>query len=136
MLKPTLLLLFALTVLESGCIMGHIVVPNTEACSVAGVFSAGGFCAETISGKTRDLTMNEYLDFLEAQPERPDPFNEGKTLPARAGAICQSTSDWNEQKTALEVACRILGKNCTYELEQTIKNMQLLSDNPKRMMLK
>lgn len=126
------LILFVSTAL-SGCVTGSIIIPNTTACTVAGVFSAGGFCAETLTNKVRDLSMNEYLDFLEAQSERPDPDHEGQILPARAGAICQSTDDWNAQKTALEMACRVLGKHCTYELRQTIQVMQLMSENAKRL---
>lgn len=36
-------------------------------------------------------------------------------LVARAGAIMQSTDDYSKNKTALEEACRELGKACTYE---------------------
>lgn len=116
----------------SGCRAGHVVVPNTEACTAAGVIAAGAICAETITGATRDMTVDEFFDFLEPKAEpSPNPSN----IPSRAGAVCQSSDDWNSQKTALEVSCRILGKNCTYELKQVIKNMSAISERAKSLML-
>lgn len=67
--------------------------------------SAGGDCAETISGETSRLTLDEYLAFLEPQLE-----------PERAGALCQSAADWGRLKTAFEQACRKLGARCTKEI--------------------
>lgn len=120
-------LLLSLTALSlSGCVTGNVVLPNSTACSLAGVWDAGAFCAETITGIQSQMTLDEYLDFLSPQDERPDPMDPTKTLPARAGAVCQSTFDWGRQKTALEQACRILGKRCPYELHQTIKTMRTL----------
>ncbi len=114
MLRLVCLSLFAFA--ASSCVGTKIVVPNTEACTVAGTVGAGAICAETLSDKTRDMTMDEFFDFLEPRLETPE-------LPARAGAICQSTDDWNSQKTALEQACRALKKNCSYELKQLIRRM-------------
>lgn len=120
-------LLFVLTALSfTGCVTGSVSIPNGTACSLAGKWEAGAFCAETITGIKSELTLDEYLDFLTPQDERPDPLDPTKTLPARAGAVCQSTFDWGRQKTALEQACRILGKRCPYELHQTIKTMRTL----------
>ncbi len=116
MRKLALLSLFVSMAL-SACRGGHLVVPNVENCTVAGVIAAGAFCSETITGKTRDLTMNELFDFLEPQAAHDD-------VPARAGAVCQSAEQWNAQKTVLEQACRILGKDCTYEMQQTVRSMQ------------
>ncbi len=118
--------------LESGCRAGRVVVPNTEACTTAGTLAAGAFCAETLTGKTRDMTTDQFFDYLEPQAARPDPENPGHDLPARGGAVCQTVDDWNAQKTALEQACRILGKNCTYELRLVIKAMQDMGDAFKR----
>jgi hypothetical protein len=119
--------LFGLTALElSACVTGTVTVPNTRACTVAGVISAGAMCAETITGIQSDLSFDEFLDFLEPQEERPDPAHPGQTLPARGGAVCQSASDWGAQKTALEQACRILGRRCPPELVRVIETMTTL----------
>lgn len=123
MLNRISLILFAFMAL-SGCRAGKIIVPNTEACTVAGVVGAGAICAETITGITRDMTVDEFFDFLEPKEEHDD-------VPGRAGAVCQTADDWNDQKTALEMACRILGKSCTYELKQVIKNMGALAQKAK-----
>lgn len=118
------LLILSVSMALSGCRAGHVVVPDTEACTVAGVIAAGAICAHTLAkdaeGKplTRDMTMDEYFDFLE-------PKEEGENSePARAGAVCESTNDYGAKKTALEQACRILGKNCTYEMQQAIEGMK------------
>lgn len=118
MRKPLFLGLFVLATLN-GC----VTIPNTTACTVAGVLAAGSICSETQTNVTYDMTLDETIDFLEPQLERPDPKNPGKILPARAGAVCQSASDWNKNKTALEVACRELGKRCSYEMKAAIKRM-------------
>lgn len=99
-------------------------IPNTKLCSAAGIMSAGGICSETQTEKTYDLTLEQWIDFLEDQPERPDPAHPGETLPAHAAAICQSAQDWDANMTALEVACRRLGKYCGYELRVAIKRMK------------
>lgn len=103
----------------SGC----ATIPNTTVCTVAGVFSAGAICAETLTPNTSSMTLDEYLAFLEPQAERPDPANPGKTLPPRAGAMCQSADDWNAQKTALEQTCRLLGPRCSYQVKKAIKSL-------------
>ena len=90
-----------------------IEVPNTKTCAVAGSLMAGGICAETLTGKTSDMTFDEFVTFLEPQT--------GAT--PRPGAICQSADDWNAQKTVLEQACRMLGARCTYAMQKTIEAM-------------
>lgn len=57
-------------------------------------------CAHTLSDSTRTMTLQESITFLEPTT----------TI---GGALCQSASDWNALKTALEVACKELGKSCT-----------------------
>lgn len=123
MQKLRFLILCAFVVL-SGCRGSKIVVPNTEACTVAGIVGAGAICAETVTGVTRDMTMDEFFDFLEPKEEHDD-------IPGRAGAVCQSADDWNDQKTALEMACRVLGKKCSYEIRQVVKNMKMLAQRAK-----
>lgn len=97
----------------------------TEVCTVAGTLRAGADCAYTPSKDqtVKEMSFDEFIDFLEPQPERPDPNDPTKTLPARAGAICQSASDWNKLKTALESACHILKKKCTYEIKESIAQL-------------
>lgn len=109
MQKKLLQSLLVLALLFSGC---GTLVPNTRACTAAGSIASGAICAETNTGKTSEMTFDEFLNFLEPQ-----------TNPERAGAICQSTEDWNKLKTALEQACRGLGKRCTYEIKSAIKTI-------------
>lgn len=93
----------------------NVQVANTEVCAVAGVMAAGMDCAETLSQKTRSMDLTETIKFLE--PQLADPV---KKTPARGAAMCQSADDWNKQKTALESACKILGKSCTYEIKMAL----------------
>lgn len=109
MQKKLFLSLFLTALLLSSC--GHIQVPNTEFCTVAGTVSAGAICAETITHKTRDMTFDEFLIFLEPTDQR-------------GGALCQSADDYNELKTTLEQACRLLGTRCSYEMKRTIQGME------------
>ncbi len=117
--KALFLSLFVFMAFESAC----VTVPNVGACSVAGTLSAGAICAETLTDKKWEMTLDEFLDFLEPQPERQDPADVSKILPARAGAICQSADDWNAMKTALEQACRELGSRCSYQVKQAIVSL-------------
>lgn len=93
-------------------------VPNTKACTVAGRLAAGAICDWTISGEQSDLTLDQFIEFLEPEPTRPDPDHPGQALPARAGAVCQSAEDFEKQKVALEQACKKLAGGCSYELKQ------------------
>lgn len=63
----------------------------------------------TIGTQQRDMSFDEFLDFLEP--------NE-----VRGGAVCQSASDMMKIKNALEQLCRLAGKYCTYEQRQMISN--------------
>lgn len=95
--------------LISGCVTVH----NTELCSVAGRLSAGGICAEALTEKTRDMTFEEFVAFIEPASE-PSP---------RAGAICQTSEDYNKTATSLAQACRELGSRCSVETRELIKGM-------------
>lgn len=106
----------------------HIKVPNTEVCAVAGVVAAGADCAETQTKKTRSMNMDMFIEWLE-----PDEKTQ------RGAALCQSSDDWNKQKTALETACRKLGVGCTYEMKKVIasvtgniENLQRSSNEKKK----
>jgi hypothetical protein len=96
-------------------------IPNLKVCSVAGTMSAGSICADTLRPNTYDMTLEETIEFLEAQPERPDPTNPNNKLPARGAAIFMSADDWNRMKTALDEACRELGSHCTPEIENAVR---------------
>lgn len=110
-------LCLALFVTVSGCVS----VPVTTGCTVAGTMSAGAICATT-SGETSEMTLDEFLNFLEPTE-------------LRGGAICQSAEDYKKQKVALEQACRELGPRCSYELQMMIQGMSLLSEGPKDLKL-
>lgn len=122
-IKNSFLSLFALIALVN-CSHTKVKVPNTKVCSVAGVFSAGADCAYTLSPVTEEMNMDEFLDFLEPQLERPDPNNPSVILPERSGALCQSADDYNKQKTALEIACSKLGSHCDEEMKRTIRTIK------------
>ena len=117
-----------LSLLLSSCVT--VPVPNTKECQVAGILSAGMNCAETITHKISELNLAETIDFLEPQPERQDPSDPTKTLPARAGAICRSADDARKQKDALDIACRLLGNKCTKEMKETIESFDLIGIKP------
>lgn len=110
-----------LALLVSGC--KTISIPNTEICAVAGVMSAGANCVETLTDNTREMTLDQFLEFLEPQEVVKDATT-GKTIrPERGAAICQSAKDWNAMKTALEEACEKLGDACTYDIRESLSKM-------------
>lgn len=95
------------------------VIPNIEAVSptggVAGVAALG---QNTNNDGHRRLSLDEWFDFLYAQPERPDPKHPGGKLPAKGPAVCVSSPDWGRNETAIAQLC-IHGK-CTYEEQQAV----------------
>lgn len=109
--------LFWYLALLSGC--AGVTTPNTRECTVAGIVQAGMDCAMTNTGEISEMTFEEMVEWLEPQPERVDPVT-GKTLPARAGAVCRSDDDFTRQKIALEQACELLKSRCTPELKAAI----------------
>lgn len=132
MLKMLLLSWFTLVIVLAlnGCKTAAIVVPDTEACTVAGVIAAGAMCSNTVSTASRDMTMDQFFDWLEPVLDAPD-------VPGHGGAICESANDWNHKKTTLEQACRILGSSCTYEMHQMIDGMsKVLEISQKQMQSK
>lgn len=92
--------------LLDGC--GGIAIQNTRVCAVAGIMSAGADCAWTLSDDTEEMTLDEFITFLQPNEQR-------------GSAVCQSAEDWNKNKTALEQACKKLGSFCTYEMRKQIK---------------
>jgi hypothetical protein len=86
-----------------------VTVPNVTGCTVAGKLAAGMICAETQTGVTSELTLDQTVLFLEPSQN-----------PQRAGAICMSADDYAKEKQALEDACRQLGNNCSREAKQAL----------------
>jgi hypothetical protein len=127
--------LFALAVVLNSCVT---IIPNTTECSVAGVLAAGMDCAETLSSMTYELNLDQTIDFLSPQLARecvpipgttictnldPAPDRPSVRLPARAGAVGRSAEDAEKIKTALDQACRRLGRQCSHEMRQAITNI-------------
>ena len=84
---------------------------------------AGMNCADTLTPNTREMTLEETIKFLE--PQEPILSESGEVIiPGRSGAICQSSEHYNEIKTDLEVACKKLGKRCTYEMKENIESFK------------
>lgn len=109
----------------SGFACKTIVIQNTRPCSVAGLISNGGFCADTLNGGTASLTSQQMIDLIEARPE-PYPDSEtGIMQPAHGAAVIDSDDDYNTIMTEIEQACTILGKNCSYQLKQAIQSWKL-----------
>jgi hypothetical protein len=84
-----------------------VTIRDATTCSVAGQLSAGAICSHTLTSVTADLTLDQFIDFLEAKAAE-----NGK--PAKGAAICMPSADFAEMKTELETACRELGKRCSY----------------------
>ncbi len=85
-------------------------VKNKEWCSVAGVLGAGADCAETLTTKTREMDVTEFIQWLEPTSER-------------GPAICMSSEDALETKNEIEQACAILKNKCTAEEKAAIRRV-------------
>jgi hypothetical protein len=70
--------------------------------------SAGADCSYTISGDEEELTLEQFIEFLEG-PE------------GEAGALCMPNKGWTSLKTALDQACKKL--TCTYEVKREIRSL-------------
>lgn len=119
--------LFSLLFILTASCGTPVVVPNISGCATLGALSdctePGTYCmvcADTETSNTHRLDFAHYIDFVEAQPERPDPDNAGQTLPAHAPAITTSAEDFNKDQTAFEAACIALGNRCTQEIHARI----------------
>ena len=97
-MQPRKRLLSLLVLAASGCV--H--VQDAQTCAVAGVLSAGGICSHLLTPETSDMTFEQFVAFLEADPAT-----------GKGAAICMSATDWNNMKTELEQACRELGNSCS-----------------------
>ena len=109
-LKPLCVILLGEALLTS-CAVN---IPNIRAVApVEGIPGIAAIAQETNTDKTTRLTIDEWLDFLYAQLERPDPKDPTNTLPEKGPAICMSSEDWAKNETAIAQLC-VKGK-CTYE---------------------
>ena len=89
----------------------------------------GADCAYTLSDDTEEMTLDEFIEFLEPQEEKRDPLNQQVVLaPARSGALCQSAEDWMKLKTALTQACEKLKKACSKELKESLHQVSCRID--------
>lgn len=103
-----LCLLSSLAIAASGCVT---TVPNIRVCTVAGNLEGGMICSDN-HGQTSEMTAQETVEFLEPAVE-----------PPRAGAVCMTANDFGRMKTALEKACRRLGRKCSYEVRAALAQM-------------
>jgi hypothetical protein len=117
--KKLLLLSFAAALFVSCAVKIPNVKPTVGTLEFPGV---GAIETESNTGKQRRLTVAEWIDFLYAQPERPDPKNPGKMLPAKGPAVCVSSIDYQKNDTALAQLC--VKAKCTYEVENEINRIR------------
>lgn len=120
-----LLLLILIPLINSGCVT---TIQNAKLCAAAGKLSSGGICSRLTTNATNDLSFNEMLDLIEAQPERtcvavPE-FNvcadNQKTgvpvkLPPRGASFVIDPTDMGTILTELSTMCRKLGSGCSYQ---------------------
>lgn len=103
-----------------------IKIPDTEVCAVSGVMAAGADCVNTLSYNQRSMTLDQWVDFLEPQQMK---VIDGKVVRRERGpALCQSSEDWNKQKTELEKICKKIGAACTYEMQKQIDSFKINSE--------
>lgn len=115
-LKNVWLILSSIALL-SGC--AKVVIKDVEWCASAGRF--GALCQHSIHDQSRRMTVEEFIDFLQARPGNP-----ANGIPAKGPALCTSSEGFKDVKTMLEQACYLLKKKCTYEMKQTIQRLELI----------
>ena len=87
------------------------VISDIEAVSpISGIPGVAALAQRTNTDVSRRLTMQEWLDFLYADPAT-----------KKGPAICVSSEDWRLNETAIADLC--LRGFCTYEQEQMVKRM-------------
>ncbi len=120
---PRLILLSWCIAALSSC--GSITIENTRSCAVNGKLSLGATCANTLGPVTSvQITLEQALDVLEARPAT------GAT-PAHPAGIFQSAADYEKDSVEIQEMCRMLGKKCSYAVQQIIAGRQLLLDAAK-----
>jgi hypothetical protein len=94
-IKKLWLLLF-ISLVNTGC----VTIPNVEVCSVAGSMTAGSDCDQTLVSSPKRISLEETVAVLEG------------------GGVFMTADAFGQMKTALEEACRELGKRCKKEIKQ------------------
>lgn len=116
--KKNLLCIISCISLVSGC---GITKPDVKMCAVAGVLSAGADCVHTLSTETNSMTLDETIQFLEAQPDRADPKDPNRIIKGHAAALMIASEDWTKIKNTIEAACLKVG--CTKEIASTVASI-------------
>lgn len=124
-MKLQLLSLTLLVLTNSGC----VTVKEATLCSAAAVLPAGANCSRLIGPEVEQIGFDDYVDFLEAKDDRPDPANPGQTLPAKPAAVCMSADDFSNIKTEIEILCRMAGKRCSYEVRGQLDNLGIVVEH-------
>ncbi len=112
-------------------------IPSIEACAPTGDgLEVAALCQDTNDDGHRRMNLNQWFDFIYAQPERPDPDHPGQMLPAKGPAIAVSSEDWAANEAAIAQLC-IRGK-CTYAQKRSVARElafrhRILAANAKRM---
>lgn len=123
-----LILLSLFTLGLSACV--SLAIQNRTAYAVNGDLSNGATGADTINENTCQLTVDQTLDTLEARPSPlPDPCHSGAVIQAHPAAVFQSAADYGTETVELDQACRDLGNDCSYALQQTIKRRKMFLTN-------
>ena len=98
-------------------------IPDIEVCVPTEDFPGiAALCQNTNSDSHRRLTPPQFIDFLYAQPERPDPENPGKKLPEKGPAMFVSSRDYASNEGALAKLCQ--KAPCSYEQKKDIEEAQ------------
>ncbi len=130
--RKKLCLLFSSVALFSSC---TVIVPNIRPCApVEGYPGVGALCTWTNTGDQERLTVDEFIDMLYAQPERPDPKDPNckvkppeapkkacRMLPAHGPSLILSSVDYQKNDTALAQLC--VKAKCTYEQKKALDNL-------------
>jgi len=94
-------------------------IPNIRICAVSGIMAAGADCGYTLSDKSEQLTLTEFIEFLEPSAVP------GKE---KGAALCQSVEDFVKLKIALEQACA-KSRACT---EEVVEQLEAISRRIKK----
>ena len=94
----------------------NIPVPDVEVCTIEGRLAKGMNCITTISGQKRKMSLDEVIDFLEADRDT------GKGV-----AFSISSKDFSALKSALEIMCDELKGRCTPELKKSVSHLELIN---------
>ncbi len=108
------ILLIGFTLALSSC--ESVQIKNRTAYFANGELSLGATGANTVGTPSSfQITTEQALDILEARAAT-------SSTPAHAPGVFESASDYGEETTELETACRLLKDNCSYALQTTVQN--------------